>query len=285
MKLALFLCSLIFIRSSFALETDNYIVWKKNLKSSEKILNRYFLDNIEDVIKNNQNISCEKITKKIFLKFKSRFVHDNPVENFLMDHLTEDYIYPKTIHYIEESIYQNPFLPHVPYFGLAPNIQVNGYYFGTDKLSHFASVGYIYFSKNYLRKAIDYGIQDEKTLHGYWASGVFSYADLEANYQGFLFYKNICSDPDSMLEKVNKNWVIKNKPQIKKYINGYWDESFYPSYRVEKNWTKVSPIIRKKYCVLQNPRLKYYQKTSAKSPSMIYLERVEQLPRPQKICE
>lgn len=285
--MCIFVISLFHGGNAFPLETDNYIVWKKNLKSSEKILNEFLTNNIQMAIDEtkNKNLTCQEITKRIFRKFQSRFVHDNPVENYLLDHLSSDYIYPQNLHYVGESIYRDPFLPHIPHFGLAPNIQVNGYYFGTDKLSHFTSVGYIYYSKKSPIKGIEYGIRDEKTLHGYWASGVFSYADLEANYQGYLFYKNLCSDSQSMLKNINGNWIIKSKPKIAQYINAHWDESYYPSYRVERNHRKVSSVIQYEYCGLKNPRSEYYQKTSVKSFSMRYLEQVKNLPRPQEICK
>lgn len=280
-----------------ALETDNYIVWDKTLKNSSSFINDYLSSNIQEVVNQEKakNLSCESITKKIFKRFQSRFVHDNPVENYLLAHLPENYIYPQTFHYVERSIYQDPFLPHIPQFGLAPNIQVNGYYFGTDKLSHFASVGYLYFAK-YLkeiykgtkekeaeRKAINYGIRDERTLHGYWASGVFSYADLEANYQGFLFYRSLCIDQERFLENVRGSWVLNNKPRIEKYVDENWDESYNLSYRLKPNWKKVLPILQRTYCLRKNPRLDFYKKAPRKSFSRTYLEQVKNLPVPQTI--
>ena len=38
-----------------------------------------------------------------------------------------------------------------------------------------------------MEKAIDLGIIGEKNILGRYASGVFSFADLEANFQGLLF--------------------------------------------------------------------------------------------------
>jgi hypothetical protein len=92
---------------------------------------------------------------------------------------------------------------YLKYSGLSPNLQINGYYLGADKLSHFASTGRRYL-KRYLKKkkkgfseedsvqaAIRYGLLNEASVLGWWASGVFSYADMEANYQGLVYYKKI----------------------------------------------------------------------------------------------
>jgi hypothetical protein len=199
-----------------------------------------------------------------------------------MKHLNSSEVYPTTIYHVPQSIYRNPYLPHIPKFGLAANVQVNGYYFGTDKLSHFASTGYDYYKifmkslksglsdKEALRKAVNFGILDEKTLHGYWVSGVFSYADLEANYQGLKFYRSLCESPVSSFD-------------ITTYVNGFWDESFYLSYRVPKNWKKVSTVLRETVCAKKSSpmvtqRMRYYKETSQQSSSMDYLQTLGDLP-------
>ena len=77
-------------------------------------------------------------------------------------------------------------------------------YFGTDKLSHWMSTGERYYrkyKKNFkkfndkekaFKEAINYGIFLDRFILGGISSGVFSYADLEANFQGLLFNRNFC---------------------------------------------------------------------------------------------
>jgi hypothetical protein len=244
------------------------------------------------------------MTKLIARDFASHLVHDNPVENWLFERLTLKEMYPGNMDYVQGSIYREPYRFYIPWFGLAPNIQVNGYYFGTDKLSHFASTGMIYF-KTFLKTiraekseeeakkaAISWGIRDENTLHGYWASGVFSYADLEANYQGLLFYRKFCEGKKSYLKQNEYGeWELSIHPEIKDFISGYWDESFELSYRLPENWSKVSKVIKARYCEVESSvrdRFSYYSKTSERSFSRKYLDTLTSVPVPQSVsalCE
>lgn len=275
----------------FALEADNYIVWNKELKDASPAINTYLQEEIERVLENKKLTSCSEIRNKIGEVFKSRLVHDNPVENWLMRELGEGEIFPESIHYVAESIYRDPYRFYIPYFGLAPNIQVNGYYFGTDKLSHFASTGMIYFKEyerallrgknrfDAMKAAIDWGIKDENELHGYWASGVFSFADLEANYQGLLFYQNLCT---RYLKYVQGRWVLQQSPDIADYVNGNWDETYLLPYRLPGNWNKVKKVLKEKYCPRRNDpevlaRHQYYARTSPASFSMDYLKGIQLL--------
>ena len=287
---------------SYALETDNYLSWELELKDSAQHINVLFKDTIsaelEEINGTHENLSCPEITQRIARHFKSHLVHDNPVENWLMSKLSQQSgeIYPQDRNYVEISIYRNPYLIYIPYFGLAPNIQVGGFYFGTDKLSHFASTGMIYFQRyqnalndgrsesKALTHAIDWGLADENTVHGYWASGIFSFADLEANYQGLLFYKRLCSDGKNSYLAQDTNgywgWSIARRFDIADYINGNWDETYLLSHFKPGNWKKIAPVLKAEYCLKANSpkvqgRMVYYQTKSAPSDSMKYIQSLQ----------
>lgn len=294
---------LFFPISVLALETDNYLVWGKELKDSSRHINRFFREGIEASLKkipDHDSKSCDEMTKLIAKDFASFLVHDNPVENWLFSVLNSEEIYPATLNYVEESIYREPYLFYIPWFGLAPNIQVSGFYFGTDKLSHFASTGMNYyriFRKELKRgstiaeaekAAINWGIKDEKSVHGYWASGVFSYADLESNYQGLQFYRRFCESDSSYLSRVNGNWELVRYPEIRNFVSAFWDETFELSYRLPENWKKVAPVLREHYCPMRNSRsvsdrFAYYQKSvSSNGRDYLYSQRESGLvPVPQ----
>lgn len=91
----------------------------------------------------------------------------------------------------------------VSFLNLVPTINMYGYYFGTDKLDHFFMQGntyyhiYTYFI-NHNRTPeqaqaamILYGKITEQTYLGTLINGVYSNADLSANYAGWKFYMNI----------------------------------------------------------------------------------------------
>ncbi len=290
---------------AFALETDNFLVWSRTLKDSSAHINRYFSENITaalDEISDHENLKCHDITTLIAKRFASRLVHDNPVENYLFSVLGQDEIFPSHLNYVDESIYRDPYRFYIPWFGLAPNIQVNGYYFGTDKLSHFASTGMQYYQiyirelgvkrspAKALMKAIHWGILDEKSVHGYLSSGILSYADLESNYQGLKFYQDFCQAEKPFLQKnISGRWQLINKPDIRKYVNGYWDETFEPSYLLPGNWKKVKTVIKDQYCGMSfsqevSGRMHYYRTTSRPSVSVTYLnnlKKTDKLPDPE----
>lgn len=290
-----------------ALETDNYLSWGIELRDSSGEINRFFREGIRNSLRKidrHDEKSCAQMTELIGKDFASFLVHDNPVENWLFSVLSSDEMYPMGINYVEESIYRIPFRFYIPLFGLAPNIQVKDFYFGTDKLSHFASTGMIYYKifrkelaagssgADAERKAIDWGIRDEKSVHGYWASGVFSYADLECNYQGLRFYRKFCESDSPYLQKKNHEWVLAVSPDIRDFVSAFWDETFEPSYLLPENWAKVAPILREYYCPRRTEpsvegRFSYYQK-SAGSFSRDYLRKLQEnriIPRPQSFAQ
>ena len=302
MKISLRIITLAISFSAMALETDNYLAWKIDLKDSVSHVNEYFKKEISESLRSiSGQKSCEKIVMTLGKNFSSHLVHDNPVENWLLLTLNSEEIFPDHLDYVGESIYQDPFRSYIPWFGLAPNIQLNGFYLGTDKLSHFASTGMIYYriflkekqrgrtDEEAERRAIDWGIRDEKSVHGFWSSGVFSYSDLEANYQGLKFYRQFCEGRQSFLEKNEQGvWIMRSFPDLRKYVSAHWDETFELSYLLPENWTRVKPVLQN-YCSLRTSarvqaRRKMYQLNRTVSFSWKYLDELKgtQLPDPNK---
>lgn len=304
MKIVLIIALVVTSFPALSLETDNYLSWKIELKDSVTYLNEYFQKNISEALvdQKTKNKTCEQVTISIGKQFASHLVHDNPVENWLFETLSPNEISPDHLNYIEESVYREPYRFYIPWFGLAPNIRVNGVYMGTDKLSHFASTGMIYY-KTFLdqkrkgaagtaaeSRAILWGIRDEKTVHGYWSSGVFSFADLEANYQGLKFYRRFCEGNGSYLAKNDEgNWILRFPPDLREYISGLWDETFERSYLLGNNWELVAPILKNEYCQMRNsPHIKArfarYQKTLRTSFSQSFLndQKGKLVPDPEK---
>lgn len=277
-----------------ALETDNFLTWDKTLPDSTEVLNKLIQDQIESVLKNSsldQDISCSEITFRIANRFKT-----TPRQKLFEDYLQENFserMYPKTPYYLFESIYRHTRRFYLSKSGLSPNLQANGVYFGVDKLSHFGSTGRRYL-KHYLKKirqgysaqdaekfAIRKGLSYELRIQGLWPSGVFSYADVEANYQGFLFYKKLCLDgQETYLEKSGTTWKLVRTPDMRDYVNPFWDETFHQSFFGSGMWSVSSKIILREYCPLRSSelvqrRFKYYREFLHTSPSLTYVEELQ----------
>lgn len=140
------------------------------------------------------------------------------------------------------------------YLTISETVKLYDASFGTDKIAHIFQQGYTYLriyeralAKNLsaaaMKKAIDWGRNSEQTYYGFWASGVYSNADLAANFAGFKFYQNLTAavkignetqPPILILE--NGLWEFsKNadfpanllKPFVSNHLNEAWTSSVY----------------------------------------------------------
>ncbi|MDQ2746475.1 MAG: hypothetical protein M3T96_04355 [Acidobacteriota bacterium] len=92
------------------------------------------------------------------------------------------------------------------YFTISETVNLYGAQFGTDKIAHIFQQGYTYLriyerasakglSKDAaVKKACDWGRSSERTYYGNLVSGVYSNADLAANFAGFKFYQNLTGE-------------------------------------------------------------------------------------------
>src|SRR5690606_27890132 len=96
--------------------------------------------------------------------------------------------------------------------------------------------------------ALDFGIKTEKTYLGLWLV-TFSYGDLEANYQGLLFYKDLCEGSKPFFIKNNFGEWERSAREFNwlEYISGDFDETFNASGYKNKKWKNIEPYV-KEYC-------------------------------------
>jgi hypothetical protein len=119
-------------------------------------------------------------------------------------------------------------------FGVGPTIKVNGQLIGSDKLGHFLSQGRKFY-RRYLKyldeaKAAEHSAYTERALFGQMTTGVYSNADLVANYEGFLFYRSLFEDDiipgkPAILAWQDDGWVIQRSFTWADHVNEYWDEA------------------------------------------------------------
>ncbi len=111
------------------------------------------------------------------------------------------------------------------YATISPTVRLYGVEFGIDKLEHFFQQGYQYYeierkalakklpADAALKKAVSWGKKTERTYYGLLTSGVYSKADLAANYAGMRFYQGL-SNAVRIGETTRPPFVILD--------NGYW---------------------------------------------------------------
>lgn len=120
---------------------------------------------------------------------------------------------------------------------LSPLIKVDGIVIGVDKLEHMFGMGYAYFKRHHqkgmsLRRTLKIGIAAEKTYLGgnMIATGVFSYADLAANFNGMRFWNHMLQKEDDVLGKQhnlgpyivcgdNGKWAQKEEIDFSNYVD------------------------------------------------------------------
>ena len=124
-------------------------------------------------------------------------------------------------------------------FGVGKTIMVNKQLIGTDKLGHFISQG-----RKYYRRFTRHGSEEraakqstftERAIFGQLSNGIFSNADLVANYEGHRFYRSLFEDgiiegKPSILRWEDDHWVIQREFDWADHVNEYWDEALNVNY-------------------------------------------------------
>jgi hypothetical protein len=282
----------------FGLETDNFFGELNPPKDSSEIINKFVNEKIDNYLEENSSYLagkiCSDVRKKVLKSFRGIVVH--AIEQYIDEEVTDEYIFPKRdldySEYFKKSIYFNKKIDLLKLKHLSRSINVNGIIIGSDKLSHFISTGirYHYFyqrkinngytEKKAVERAINYGVFTEKFVLGKLTSKVLSHADLEANYQGFLFNKEFCQKENPYIS-FDGRWKRTRDFDIRSFVSPYWSEVFNPSYYTSWRWKMVKKVLEKKYCSPEESlkitsRLKSYSEIATKSESVIYITKLEE---------
>ncbi len=283
----LLMALILFTARAFTAETDQYLARAQPLEDSTQALNDHINGRIEDVLASVNkkskptSTSCKQLSGRIMWRFRLLFIHQ--IEIWALQGNLD--VYPprsvsgqdyrdSSIFYDEAPIDLQLLIP------LARSIQVDGITFGIDKLGHFVSLGHKYY-KDYLSElesglhpanaeiaVITKGFGTEEGMIGSSVSGVFSYADLEANYQGFRFVRSLCDGPKPRIRQSEGLWVLVQPIDIREYVNPYWDESFNNSVYTEKKWQQVRNIMQQHCADLEAFENLYSDRFTAPSANM-----------------
>ena len=300
-----------------ASETDNYLAWDKEIEDSTKEINTYYNGLIKDALKKVRRRpfmrkKCERVATWIgkgIVKIDQKYTDHWVKKNKKIDRFPE--YGTKKWKYLKKTIYKKVLKLGV---NMSPTININGIHMGSDKISHFFGMGFVYYGF-YLKKlktlkmkksplqteqkqreavkhALDLGILTERVFLGEsaMASGVFSYGDMESNYQGLKFFRSLCEGKNPRIKKVGKHkWKLVRALDIRDYANPKWDETFYSNHYQKSRWKHVKPFL-KKYCddrtkPIVKERFDYYRSIDKDSFSSLYLKekwRSGKLPDPEE---
>jgi len=255
-----------------ALETDQYYAFDRTLEDAGDAINAEVNSEIAAALekvnargakctcKNVQSAIRRRFTYPIFLKTElwttnTSLVHKVPEGKADELRFRREYVYA----------YHTSPLDVVRWMPPSPTIEVAGIRFGTDKLSHFFSEG-AFLNQWYrsmvrkgipreeaIRRAVLRGVTTERTVLGGTSSGVMSLADLEANYQGLLFWSGLCDPADPALKKTPAGWVLTRPFDLAPLVSPEWDESWQPNVYLGKRWKKVRPYLARFCGALDHP--------------------------------
>lgn len=235
--------------NAFSAEADNFTAYQLDILDQTEALNNLVNNKIAQAVERaNLASGCNEGALHENLRFD---FHNHIKSQMIKDILSGDelqaYILP-----LKSSVYKkwgilDGFLlgrkgAAKSALALSPLIKVNDYIIGVDKLEHMFGNGFNYYTRYYdkgmsIKKVLKKGIISEKTYLGgnILATGVFTYADLSANFNGMRFWNHITLKYDDILGKQynagpyvkceENRWAVANPVDMRTYIDVTMDES------------------------------------------------------------
>lgn len=230
-------------------EVDHYSLDYRTLEDAAPVLNQKANQYLQEaLLKANVRGNCNE--EDLYEELKFYFA--NHINGVFCKELLYDKSIPTNKLSLDDSIYREwtPFNGYLlgrkkartSPLALGPILRIGDHVVGTDKIEHMFGMGFKYFDRFYhkkkdLEKVLKRGILYEKTILGgnIVATGIFSYADLSANFNGMRFWNHILLKHEDILgRKYNlgpyvvcqkDQWVAHKKIDFRPYIDKSMDES------------------------------------------------------------
>ncbi len=275
-------------------EVDHYSARNKSMEDALDTLNERANTYLQRALlrSNLQSKGCNE--ESLYKELKIYFANHSKGQ-FSKDLLYDPTI-PKTVIPLEESIYQNWTVWNGYLLGrdkakdsplaLGPIVKLGPYIVGTDKFEHMFGMGNDYFERYYrkgksLLSILKHGVFLEKTILGgnVLATGVFSYADLSANFNGMRSWNHMLQKEDDILGAKynegpyitcnNQEWIQNKEIDFSNYIDLSMDESINCSKFASKKGTRkfINSIKSlNKFCLEKNSSYAELQKYDVPIP-------------------
>ena len=247
-----------------ALETDQYYAWGHPLADGTDVVNAKFNLELQRAIDSFEDQPNDCLEIAVRFRKRMRFILFHAIEMWSMQTSLLERVPAHGDEYVEyprECMYRlhGPFDTGM-WMPLTPTIEINGVRIGTDKLSHFVSSGWTYYTtrQKAVRRgmseseaeeaAVRRGLLEERLILGGAVDGILSIADMEANLQGMQLYVDLCGGSGPVLANEQGSWSIKRPIDLRNYVHPGWDESYRSSIFHHHRWEKVEPGLRQ-YCI------------------------------------
>lgn len=275
-------------------ETDQYLTWTVELEDSAPALNAYLNEEIEAFVekmnrRNDKVGDPAELTAACFQHlfgglFASRLrnwlKNAEEVDRFPSDGLS-DWEYQRM------SVLREPAFPFI--LPMAQTIRVGDVYLGIDKIGHMFGFGRRYVQRYHrhrdagdshdeaLDRVLAWGLRQELTLVGKLVDGIFSHADLEANYQGFRLARALYHGPDALFYRDGDAWRYRGGLDIRDFVTPDMDESYNTNHYAGWRARLVDPIVEERYAPLEETdavrdRFRRYARDYAPSRSKRFVD-------------
>lgn len=227
-----------------AAEVDQFTLRQEKLEDASTIINILANKNVKRVLKemNASQVGCQE--KKLYENLRTIFANHSHGE--LTITVIDNPAIPKLLTPFEKSIFKewrfwDGFVMGSPFFKssgltISPLIRMGDVVVGSDKFEHMFGRGFQYFTNFYLKNknlamAVKRGVFDEKLIFGgnKIATGVFSYGDLSANFNGMRFWNHMLQLRPDVLGDNRGPYIVceNNQYRLVKEIDfrSYMDES------------------------------------------------------------
>ncbi len=248
-----------------AMEADQFLTWGVELQDCSEALNRFLNDSIEEFLEkiNERPLRSEpreEIVRELYV-YLFNGLHSSRIRHWLAESDEVERFPPDSVSFWEYqrmSIYDDLSFPFI--LPLARTIRVGEVYCGIDQIGHFFGFGRRYYQR-YLRhvsqgaseeyatrRAIMYGLSQETSFVGKLVDGIFSHADMEANFQGFRMARDLAFAEPPHLVNEDGTWLLARRVDMRDYVNPDFDES----YNVNHYWglrkRNTLRTVREMYC-------------------------------------
>lgn len=298
MKYAVFLFICIGFSTSFAYEVDQFTNRDQKPKDSTDLIDQEIKKRLTTAIENANSgwltYSCngdkndkKESRMKLFRSIREELTTGSPV-GLLEKFATKKKKISKRNVSFEESIYKDAskFSKILKVYEATSVISVNGVEIGADKLGHFFDQGYGIYLSNYKAQTeaqkyyngLSGGKSMENNEFGLLTTGIYSYGDMAANYEGHKFWEKLCGSTNEDTSQVDRDhislyrchkdayiqcdiqtgkWILNPKQNftLRDYVNTAWDESINCSmYSSEAAPIVTKELTRKVHFYKGNPK-------------------------------
>lgn len=262
-----------------ALEVDPYTAWLAEIPDSIDVLNEYTNATIYGHLlaldaANDTTADCSTVAAGVLKHFHSSVLSRRRAIAFVKKSpevvVWKDGRGPASVW---RSYYRR--LPPLYVSSIAGTVDLDGIRLSLDKIGHFFGFGRRYYRRyrdalatgatrqEAERRVVLYGIEKENGLVGKKIDTIFSHADLEANWQGFRFARDLCEGPAPFLARRAGRWTLTRDVDLRAYVTPDFDEGYNNNHFTTLGWRLVRPELAR-YCeILELPvvqrRLRYYR--------------------------